>query len=520
MRNRLYLLVAAVGLSLLASLAVPAARASNPVIWADVPDVALIRVEDSYYMSSTTMHMSPGLPIMKSKDLMDWELIGYAYDKLEDIEALRLENGKNAYGAGSWASSLRYHDGIYYVTTFSSTTGRTHVYRTDDIDKGEWKANSFRPSLHDSSLFFDDDGRVYMLYGAGDLRLVELEADLSGIKEGGFNEVVIQNASAPAGDNIMLKAEGSQMIKVEGKYYVMNIVWPRGGMRTQLIHRADTIAGPYEGRVALQDKGIAQGCLIDTPEGDWYAMLFQDNGAVGRSPWLVPVRWEDGWPVLGVEGKAPTELGLRDGERGLGNLVGSDEFDRPSGAALPLAWQWNHNPDERYWSVGERAGWLRLTNGRVDGDVLQARNALTQRTFGPMSAAMTKLDVGGLKNGDTAGLIALQKKYGYVGVERKDGQNALVMVSMDTASSRVVERVALGQETVYLKIECDFRGREDKAAFFYSLDGETWTTIGETLGMAYTLPHFMGYRFGLFNVASETRGGVADFDFYRVSGAE
>src|SRR6476661_6272384 len=121
------------------------AEAHNPIIWADVPDMAMIRVGDTYYMSSTTMHMSPGLPIMKSKDLVNWKLVNYAYDTLGDNDAMTLQNGKNAYGAGSWASSLRYHDGTFYVTTFSSTTGKTHIYSTKDIEKGPWKEISFRP---------------------------------------------------------------------------------------------------------------------------------------------------------------------------------------------------------------------------------------------------------------------------------------------------------------------------------------------------------------------------------------
>ena len=165
--------------------------ARNPIIWADVPDLAAIRVGDTYYMSSTTMHLSPGLPIMKSKDLVNWQMLNYAYNTLGDNEALTLQNGKSAYGAGSWASSLRYHNGTFYVTTFSSTTGKTHVYRTKEIEKGPWVENSFRPALHDHTLFFDDDGRVYMIYGGGNLRLVELTADVTGIKPGGVDQVII-----------------------------------------------------------------------------------------------------------------------------------------------------------------------------------------------------------------------------------------------------------------------------------------------------------------------------------------
>lgn len=493
-------------------------QAVNPVIWADVPDVAVIRVGDTYYMSSTTMHMSPGLPLMKSGDLVNWNLIGYAYDRLVENDEMNLAHGQSCYGAGSWASSLRHHKGIYYVTTFSSTSGKTHVYTTKDIEKGEWKAAPFSPSLHDHSLFFDDDGKVYMIYGAGDLRLVELEPDLSGIKDGGFNEVVIRNASAVAGPDIGLRAEGSQMLKINGKYYVMNITWPRGGMRTQIIHRADKITGPYEGRIILQDQGVAQGCLIDTPDGEWYAMLFQDNGAVGRSPWLVPVKWEDDWPVLGIDGKAPLKLDISDPEEGLGNIVSSDEFERnPGDPVLPLAWQWNHNPDNENWEVLRNPGRLRITTGRVDKDVLAARNMLTQRTFGPVSSATACVDAGHMKDGDVAGLIALQKQYGYVGVTQKHGEKSIVMVSAQSGLPVEIEAVPLKQDVVYFRIDCDFRNRADNAVFFYSLDGREWTGIGSPLQMAYTLPHFMGYRFGLFNYATQSSGGYVDFDYYRIS---
>ncbi|MDQ8203211.1 glycoside hydrolase 43 family protein [Pelagicoccus sp. SDUM812003] len=511
-----FLALLALLLGLFAPRSVVAAKATNPFIWADVPDVAVIRVGGTYYMSSTTMHMSPGLPIMKSKDLVNWSLLGYAYDTLVDNDKMRLEDGQNAYGAGSWASSLRYHDGTFYVSTFSATSGRTHIYMTKDIEKCEWEEISFEPSMHDHSLFFDDDGRVYFLYGGGDLRLRELESDLSGIKEGGFDEIVIEDAHSVVTDDVMLHAEGTQMLKVDGKYYVMNICWPRGGMRTQTVHRADKITGPYEGRMALQDKGVAQGCLIDTPDGDWYAVLFQDNGAVGRSPWLVPVTWEDGWPVLGLEGKAPMYLNIDDNEEGLANIVASDEFNRKEGSPLPLAWQWNHNPVASDWSIGTRKGHLRIATGRVDESVLQTRNMLTQRTFGPISSAMTKLDVGGMKNGDVAGLIALQRHYGYVGVRQTADERSLVMVNAGGDSPVEVARLPLDQDSVFLKIECDFREHVDKAYFYYSLDGKRWRRIGDVLHMRYTLPHFMGYRFGLFNQATEETGGFVDFDFYRI----
>ncbi len=495
------------------------AAAKNPILWADVPDLAVIRVGSSYFMSSTTMHMSPGLPIMKSADLVNWKPVGYAYETLGDNDSLALRNGKNAYGKGSWASSLRQHDGMFYVTTFSANTGKTHVYRTKDIEHGPWTENSFSPALHDHSLFFDDDGRVYMIHGGGNLRLTELKADLSGIKPGGVDQVIVPNATLAAGPNPGLAAEGSQMIKVNGRYYLSNITWPRGGMRTQLVHRADKITGPYEGRIALQDQGVAQGGLVDTPGGDWYALLFQDHGAVGRIPYLVPVQWKDGWPVLGVEGKVPATLKLPAAAPGLPALVASDEFGpRASGEApLPLAWQWNHNPDPAHWSLASRPGWLRLTTGRLDEGFLEARNTLTQRTFGPECSATTLLDTQGMKDGDVAGLALLQKKFGFVGVKVSGDVRSLVMVSAQSDKPVEIQSLPLTQGTVHLRAACDYRDKADRARFSYSLDGKTWVELGQPLRMAYTLPHFMGYRFGLFTYATKTAGGSADFDYLHLS---
>jgi beta-xylosidase len=470
-------------------------------------------------MSSTTMHMSPGVPIMKSTDLVNWKLIGYTYDTLVSNDDMNLENGKSTYGRGSWASSIRYHKGTYYVSTFAATSGKTHVYSTKNIEKGPWKHVSFQPSLHDHSLFFDDDGKVYMLYGNHKLTLVELNEDVSGIKPGGFNQVVVENASAPS-ETIGKSGlgEGSQLFKVNGKYYLFNITWPRGGMRTVVIHRADKLTGPWEGRVALQDLGVAQGGLIDMPDGRWFSYLFRDNGAVGRIPYLVPVKWEDGWPVLGENGKVPATLNLPASKGLIPGIVASDEFKRKrEDAALPLVWQWNHNPDNSLWSLKARKGFLRLTTGRVDTSFLSAKNSLTQRTIGPLCTGITSLDVSNMKEGDFAGLGLLQKNYGLVGVRVSGGSKMIVMINASTGKPVEVENIPINQPTVYFKAECNFTDRKDVAHFFYSLDGKNWKSIGTQLKMTYTLPHFMGYRFTLFNYATKETGGFADFDYFRIS---
>lgn len=496
-------------------------HAQNPIIDADVPDVSIIRVGNNYYMSSTTMHMSPGLPIMKSNDLVNWKLVNYVYDTLADVDALNLKNGKSSYGRGSWASSLRYHNGTYYATTFSQTTGKTYIYSTKDIEKGPWKRHSFRPVFHDHSLFFDDDGKVYMIYGAGKLHLAELKADLSGVKDGGINEVAIEDAGKPRevnGRRGGLAAEGSQLFKVSGKYYLFNITWPRGGMRTVVIHRADKITGPWEGRIGFQDKGVAQGGLVNTPDGRWFAYLFRDYGSVGRVPYLVPVKWVDGWPVIGVDGKAPETLDLPASKGLIPGIVASDNFIRKKGVRpLPLVWQWNHNPDNKLWSVTARKGFLRLTTGRIDSNFLFARNTLTQRTIGPVCSGSTKIDVSNMKDGDVAGLCLLQKDYGILGVRVEGDHKSIVMINASTGKPVEAQNIPLTQKTVYFKAECDFTNRKDSANFFYSLDGKSWSSIGTPLKMSYTIPQFMGYRFGLFNYAAKTTGGFADFDFFHIS---
>ncbi|MBK7131563.1 MAG: glycoside hydrolase 43 family protein [Bacteroidales bacterium] len=489
----------------------------NPVIFADVPDISIVRVGDSYYMSSTTMHMAPGVPIMKSKDLINWKIINYAYNVLDTVDALTLSNGRNAYGKGSWASCIRYHNGTFYVSTFAQTTGKTYIYSTQDIEKGPWKESSFSPSFHDNTLFFDDDGRVYLIFGNKKLTLVELNADLSGVKPGGTNQVIIENSSLPSGKDSGL-GEGSQLFKVNGKYILFNITWPRGGMRTVVIHRADKITGPWEGKLAFQDLGVAQGGLVDTPDGRWFAYLFRDYGSVGRIPYIVPLKWEDGWPVIGVDGKVPDKLDLPANNGLIPGIVASDEFNRKKGdLSLPLVWQWNHNPDNSLWSVNKRKGYLRLTTGRIDTILVNARNTLTQRTFGPQCSGSTCMDVSNMKEGDVAGLTLLQKKFGIVGVKYSNGTKSIVMINAQTGKPVEAEVVPLLQKTIYLKAECDFRNKTDIAHFFYSLDGKTWKPIGTALKMEYSMPHFMGYRFGLFNYATKTPGGSVDFDWFRIN---
>ncbi|MEX0720461.1 MAG: glycoside hydrolase 43 family protein [Balneolaceae bacterium] len=498
----------------------------NPVIWADVPDPSVILVDDIYYMSSTTMHMNPGVPIMKSKDLVNWEIVNYVYNILGKTDQHALINGENEYGRGSWASSLRYHNGYFYLATFSNSTQHTYVFRTEDIEKGSWEQFVLNGWYHDPSLFFDG-GRAFLVYGVDDIRIIELTAKATAVKEDGVDQILIPNSKDIAGNEFYVPAEGSHIQEINGTYYVSLISWPIGKGRTQVVYRSDSLFGKYSGKVVLEDQGVAQGGLIETPEGDWYGFLFKDQGAVGRVPMLVPVKWENNWPVFGVDSKVPQQLNIEAEDSGISGIVASDEFDSATAPdsyndetsileGLPLVWQWNHVPNPKYWSLSERPGFLRLKNGRIDSNFTQTQNTLTQRTFGPQSTGKILLDISKMKDGDYAGLGALQGTYGTVGVRKEGAQHYVTMVMGSPDSVEEKEKYPITQDSVHLSIAFDYKNLSDKAHFYYSLDGKNWKQIGDALQMQYTLDHFVGYRFALYNYATKEAGGYVDFDYFRV----
>ncbi|AIQ47404.1 glycoside hydrolase [Paenibacillus sp. FSL R7-0273] len=492
---------------------------TNPVMWADVPDVDVIRVGPVFYMVSTSMHSMPGCPIMKSVNLRDWEIVNYVYDTFEDNEAHRLQDGKGIYGRGSWAASLKYKDGIFYVCFSSNDMNQLYVYRTEDIEHGIWERSVIPGLYHDPALLLDDDGRNYVLYGNGDIRIRELTEDLAAVKPGGADQLLLEGERTGMG----LRIEGCHAYKLNGYYYLFFIEWPQTGnkRRRQVCYRSRELFGPYELKIILDDdlgyhnKGVVQGGIVDTPDNGWYAVLFQDHDAVGRIPCVLPVSWDKDWPVIGVNGKVPRqfETGLPAAESK--PLVISDEFDYETDK-LALNWQWNHNPDNSLWSVTERPSFLRLRTGQPADSILTARNTLTQRTEGPACSADTVVELSGMQPGDRAGMTALQNEFGVIRITAAEqGQYTIDMcVNGGDGLEKQLESVELTGKHVYLKIEFNFEDSIDEAAFFYSKDGIAWTQIGRTLHMKYTLDHFMGYRIGLFNYATRQSGGYADFGYF------
>lgn len=499
-------------------------RMVNPLTYTDIPDNDVIRVGDDFYMVSTTMFLCPGAPIMHSKDLVHWRIVNYIYDYLADDDIYNLRNGKNAHGKGQWATTLRYRDGVYYALFIANDQHKTYVYRTTDIMNGKWERNEIEGAFfHDASLLFDNDGRVYVVYGNGELRITELTTDLRAVKQGGVNQILISTPRQGFG----LRAEGAHFYHIGDYYYVIVIDWPSGQPRTERCFRSKTLLGEYESKIILQGAfdgrgdGVAQGAIFDTPRGDWYSVMFQDHGAVGRVPTLQPLTWIDGWPMLGDNGKPVKEFDVKLAPYGEDHVWASDEFTYKSNDDLDLVWQWNHKPINTDWSVTARKGWLRLTTSQLATSIFNARNTLTQRTVGPRCIDETMLDASGMKPGDRAGLCAFMSNYCSIGVEVDDaGQRFIVATSGNQRGSNEELRVPLKGKKAWLRIKYVFTPQADdtcgpdKAFMSYSTDGKKWIDVDYQLQMRYTLDLFIGYKAALYNYPTKQVGGHADFDYF------
>ncbi|OWR28269.1 acetyl xylan esterase [Saccharibacillus sp. O23] len=504
---------------------------ANPIIWADYPDLDVIRVGDTYYMVSTTMHMMPGCVILRSYDLMNWETAAYVYETLDGTPAQRLQEEKQIYSQGMWAASLRYHEGRFYVVFVANDTRRTYLYTADTIE-GPWEKRYIEGFYHDCSLLFDDDGRAYLTYGNTEIWLTELKPDLSGPRPGGLHRIIVREKE-PA----HLGYEGAHLYKIGGRYYVFLIhISESAGRRTQACYWADSLEGTFEGGEVFDDdmgyfnSGVAQGGIVDTPDGDWHAMLFQDHGAVGRIPVLVPLTFQEGRPVFATKAPVSLDLPSTRPEYVYKPLLGDDDFvyetDREGRVRLQDFWQWNHEPDDRHWSVTEKPGAYRIRTADVRPNLTFAVNTLTQRAFGPSCEAEVTLDGAALNDGDYAGIGFLIGTYGLIALTREDDRYYLSVTVrepeddsifgslVDRRPGREIARVAVDGPTVRLRTIGEFEQNRDECRFAYR-DGENWRELGEPHRMVYKLDHFMGCRLALFLYSTRQAGGAADFSAFR-----
>lgn len=524
----------------------------NPITKLDYPDVDVIRVEDTYYMVSTTMHFMPGCEILRSYDLVNWEHAAYVYDVLDGTDAQRLKGEQNIYGKGMWAASLRYHKGNFYVCFVANDTGKTYLYTASHIE-GPWKKSTIEGFYHDCSLLFDEDDRVYIAYGNKHIHVQELKSDLSGPKEGGFHRIVVSDEGHPG-----LGYEGTHFYKINGKYYLFFIHSLRNEWRrVEACFVADSLEGEFIGGDVLNDdcgycnQGVAQGGIVDTPRGDWYAMLFQDHGAVGRIPVLLPIHWEKDFPVFGTEGRVPGhfETVSTRPEHVYRPLVQGDDFKagyeppeslKESGRettweefdsfGFKSCWQFNHEPDMRLIRRDLHKGSVRITTDKLCKNVTRAKNTLTQRMLFPGCSGEVTVDASDLKEGDFAGLCALQGCYGMVALTKKEGKLYVVMQNRpaedtslqgaptDTGEGILQELQQVDSPVVRLRVEADFAQMKDEATFYYDC-GEGFRQIGVVQKLYFKLDHFTGCRFGLFVYSTKEVGGSASFtDFVYGSG--
>lgn len=512
---------------------------NNPIIWSDFPDPDVIRVEDTYFMFSTTMHFMPGGVILRSYDLINWEIATYIYDTIENTPGQRLEGEQSIYGKGMWAGSLRHHNGMFYACFAANDTGKTYLYKSKDIN-GPWIKQNIEGFYHDSSLLFDEE-RVYIVSGNNEIHLAELKSDLSGPKPDGLKRVIIKEK-----DNVGLAYEGAHIYKINSKYYVFLIHWPKygSGRRVQACYVADSLDGEFIGKNVLDDDmgyynaGIAQGGIVDTPKGEWYSVMFQDHGAVGRIPVICPIHWEDDFPVFGIDGKVPSYVETKS-TRPLytyNPLIEGDDFrytpNENGEIELKKVWQWNHNPNHNLWSINESGNVNALTirSGKLSPNLLFAVNTLTQRMVGPTCEASITLDASNLRDGDYAGICVLQGCYGFIGIKKEDGKYYLVMVAKqldpdediwgvaggDKSPGREFAKVPIDNHKVRLKVCGNFKENIDVAKFYYKYNDE-WIQLGIDHKLYFRLDHFVGCRVGLFQYSTKTIGGLANFEEFSYS---
>lgn len=479
---------------------------TNPVIAADFPDPDVILVGDTYYMVTTTMFVFPGVTVIKSHDLVNWEYCSNAVPRFDFSKCYNLD-GCNRYGHGQWATSIKYNNGKFYLLFITLDEGG--FICSADKAEGPWHITKLPKGFYDPGLFFDEDGKIYVANGYSKISITELNKNFAPISK----DSLVYTGDIRGG------LEGTHVYKIDGYYYLYCTYGGLDGIQVAL--RSKNIYGPYEQKVVISDKttgvtfGIHQGALIKTQTGEWWTMLFVDSGPFGRFPSLQPVTWVDGWPMVGVDGKGVVTCKKPNvgKEWPVKDFPTSDEF---SNKTLGMQWGWNHNPDSTKWSLTLHPGFLRLTTGKVVSNLTEAPNMLTQRPFKNYNESIPtigtiQMGVSNMKDGDIAGLAVYQDPYAYIAVKQENGKKQLVMVNNgETVATSQLEECA----TIYLRTIASNTSK--KATFEYSYDNKKFTQLGNELTMRFSLKLFTGNKFGLFNYATKETGGSVDFDWFRV----
>jgi beta-xylosidase len=524
----------------------------NPVLFADYSDPDAIRVGDDYYLVASSFAVAPALPILHSRDLVNWTLVNHALPRQVPAEFF----AKSRHGQGVWAPAIRHHAGKFWIFYPDPDYG---IYLlTADDPRGRWSDPVLVKAgrgLIDPCPFWDDDGRVYLIHGwarsragiANLLSLHELSADGTRLLDAGrhtrpgldgstldVGDIVIDANQLPGWNTL----EGPKLYKRHGWYYVFA---PAGGVKPgyQAVFRSRSIRGPYETRIVLDQgstviNGPHQGAWVDTPSGqDWF-LHFQDREAFGRVVHLQPMVWRDDWPVIGADpdgdGKGEPLLVSRKPDTGSAQPVTapatSDDFAAP---ALGLQWQWNANPQPAWADLATRRGFLRLAcvpapATRNDGSpatasIYDAPNFLLQKFPAPAFTATTVLDFAPAADGDTAGLVVFGYNYAMLGLRRADSGTRLVLrvnlgANQPGAQERELASIPAPAGPVYLRVTVD---EQALCRFAYSFDNVSFTAVGAPFQA--TVDRWIGAKFGLIATATPDapQPGHADFDWFRVT---
>jgi beta-xylosidase len=510
---------------LLAAAAPTPATYSNPILFADYSDPDIIRVGRDYYMVASSFHLSPGIPILHSRDLVHWSILGHVLPRLDFAPEYDMPGphtltdkiskpiGGTRYAAGVWAPAIRHHNGLFYV--YWPTPAEGIFMATAKRAKGPWSKPVKvidQPGLEDPCPFWDDDGTAWLVHsrlGAGPLILHRMSADGTRVLDAG--KVIVE-------DKVKLPIlEGPKLYKRNGWYYILA---PFGGVEkgAQVALRARNIEGPYEQRVVLKQgstalEGPHQGGWVETPSGQGWFVHFNSTGAFGRITYLEPLKWIDDWPVIGdpiagdVAGQPVATHAMPDSgsPATTDRIQASDEF---STRKLGPQWAWNHNPEDTAWSLSARPGWLRLSALPAD-HLVTARNTLTQILMGPRSRITTRIDVSRMAEGQRAGLSLFGVRPGWIGVVRSGGANrvTLAIEGDETAGE------ALKARSIDLRGEV---GTDQTVTYSYSVDGgRRFKPFGEPIPLA-RFSWWKGSRPALFSFTHGAKGGSIDVDWFHV----
>ncbi len=483
-------------------------RYKNPIICADYSDPDVIRVGDDYFMVASSFNCTPGLPILHSRDLVNWKLINHAIKNVpgEKYFAVQL-------GCGVWAPAIRYHNNKYWIVFPTPDEGLYVITANHPVDK--WTEPHLLKAgkgLIDPAPFWDDDGKAYLVHAyAGSragikhlLRVSPMAPDCSELLDEG--EIVYNNPEKHP------TLEGPKLHKRNGWYFISA---PAGGVQNgwQVILRSRNIYGPYEDKIVLAQgdspiNGPHQGALVDTPSGEWWFVHFQDTGIYGRIIHLQPVQWVDDWPMIGInqnaDGVGTPVLEYAKPCKGDESIPQtSDDFQSP---ILGLQWQWTANHYDNWYSLTENPGHLRLYTQPVMADVRLQPNLLLQKFPARSFTVETKFELHAKSAGESAGLVIAGEKQYMLGLESAGDQNLIVLITVD--GKRILGETDKSILTVKAMV-----GPEGQFTLAYSIGGEV-KLLPEKFQT--TQGTWIGARVGVFGIKSETTGesGYTDFAYF------